>query len=90
MWSSDGWREHISHSKFKEDIESLNTDDVLSVILKIEMENAIKPNFHLTFYMSFKHLLLVNWNIEIICSPFEDDIFLTQIKVKRRNNLAIM
>ena len=35
--------------------------------------------------MSFKHLLLVNWNIEIICSPFEDDIFLTQIKVKRRN-----
>ena len=25
--------------------------------------------------MSFKHPLLVNWNIEIICSPFEDDIF---------------
>ena len=34
------WREHIS--KFKDDIISLNTDDGLSVILKIE--NAMKPN----------------------------------------------
>ena len=45
------WREHISQSKFKDDIESLNTDDVLSVNLKIEMENAMKPNFHLKFYV---------------------------------------
>ena len=73
-----GWREPI----FTDDIESLNTDDVLSVNLKIEMENAMKPNFNL---MSFKHLLPVNWNIEIMYSPF-----ITQIKVKRRNNLAIM
>ena len=51
------------------------------------MENAMKPNFNL---MSFKHLLPVNWNIEIMYSPFENDIFITQIKVKRRNNLAIM
>ena len=62
--------------KFKDDIESLNTDDVLSVNLKIEMENAMKPNFNL---MSFKHLLPVNWNIEIMYSPFKEDIFLTQI-----------
>ena len=47
----------------------------------------MKPNFNL---MSFKHLLPVNWNIEIMYSPFEDDISITQIKVKRRNNLAIM
>ena len=25
--------------------------------------------------MSFKHLLLVKWNIGIICYPFEDDLF---------------
>ena len=40
--------------------------------------------------MSFKHLLLVNWNIEIICSPFEDDIFLTQIKVSGNNADAVL
>ena len=49
MWSSDGDREQISQSKFKDDIERLNTDDVLSVILKIERENAMKPNFNLKF-----------------------------------------
>ena len=44
--------------KFKDDIESLNTDDVLSVILKIERESAMKSNFNLkcdvfsnTFYL---------------------------------------
>ena len=42
MWSSDGDREQISQSKFKDDIERLNTDDVLSVILKIERENAME------------------------------------------------
>ena len=41
MWSSKG------ESIFKDDIESLNTEDVLSVNLKIGMENAMKPNFHL-------------------------------------------
>ena len=35
--------------KFKDDIESLITDDVLSVIPKIEKENAMKPNFNLKF-----------------------------------------
>ena len=40
-------REHVSLSKFKDDIENLNTDDILSVILKIERENAMKPNFNL-------------------------------------------
>ena len=45
------WREHISQSisKLKDDMESLNTNDVLSVILKIERENAMKPNFNLKF-----------------------------------------
>ena len=46
------WREHIFQSKFKDDIESLNTDDVLSVILKIYRENAMKPNFNLKFDVS--------------------------------------
>ena len=43
MWYSDG-KQHISQSKFKNDFESLNTDNVLSVILKIERDNAMKPN----------------------------------------------
>ena len=43
------WREHISQSKFKDGIESLNTDDVLSVILKIQRENSMKPIFNLKF-----------------------------------------
>ena len=45
------WKEHISQSKFKDDIESLNTDDVLSVILMIERENGtcIKHNYNLKF-----------------------------------------
>ena len=43
MWSSDG------ASIFRDDIESLNTDDVLGVILKIERENAMEPNFNLKF-----------------------------------------
>ena len=39
------WREqHISQIKFNDDIESLNTNDVPSVIPKIERENAMKPN----------------------------------------------
>ena len=58
MWSSD-WE-----SIFKDDIESLNTDDVLSVYLKIEMENAMKPNFHLKFYVFQTHFTceLEYWN----------------------------
>ena len=55
---------------------------ILSDILKIERENAMKPQS--------KHLLLVNWNIENLYSSYEDNIFLMQIKVKSRNNLAIM
>ena len=85
------WREHISQSKFKDDIETLNSDDVLSVILKIERENDTKPNFNLKFdVFSNTFYLIVNWNIENIYSSYEDDIFLTQIKVRRRNNLAII
>ena len=41
-----------------DDVESLNTDDVLSVILKIERESAMKSDFNLkcdvfsnTFYL---------------------------------------
>ena len=50
MWSSDG------ESIFKDDIDSLNTDhlntdDVVIVNLKIEMENAMKPNFHLKCFV---------------------------------------
>ena len=39
----------MERSKFNDDIESLNTDDVLSDILKIERENAIKPFLNLKF-----------------------------------------
>ena len=55
---------------------------ILNVILKIERENATKPQS--------KHLLLVNWNIENLYSSYEVNIFLMQIKVRSRNNLAIM
>ena len=34
---------------FSDDIERLKTDDVLGVILKIEKENAMEPNFDLKF-----------------------------------------
>mgnify|MGYP003689852179 CR=1 FL=1 len=83
------WGEHIFQSKFKDDIESLNTDDVLSVILTIERENTMKDNINLKS-MYFQTPLLVHWNIENMYTPFEDDIFHTQIKVRRRNNLAIL
>ena len=45
------WREHISQSisKLKDDMESLNTNDVISVILKIQRENSMKPIFNLKF-----------------------------------------
>ena len=47
MWSSDGENIFLNH-----DIESLNTDDVLSNVLKIERENAIKFDvFSNTFYL---------------------------------------
>ena len=45
---------------------------ILSDILKIERENAMKPQS--------KHLLLVNWNIENMYSSNEDDIFLRKSK----------
>ena len=87
LWSFDG--ENI----FLNNIESLNTDDIQIVILKIEIwrENAMKPNFNLKskIWCLFKHLILVNWNIENVYSSYEDDIFLWQIKVRRRNSLAI-
>ena len=38
------WREHFLN---RIDIESLNTDYVLSIILKIESKNAMKPSFYL-------------------------------------------
>ena len=41
-------REQFSQSKFKGYIESLNTDDVLKVIPKIERKNAIMLYFNLT------------------------------------------
>ena len=48
MWSSDGESIFLNHN-LKEDIERLNTDDVLGVILKIERENAMEPNFNIKF-----------------------------------------
>ena len=39
----------MERAKFKDDFESLNTDDVLSVILKTDNENAMKLNFNLKF-----------------------------------------
>ena len=77
MWSSDG--ESLFLNQNLRMILSLNTEDVLSVILTIERENAMKPHFNL-----FKNLLVVNWNMKNMYYPFEDDIFLTQIKVRRR------
>ena len=47
MKSSDG--ENIFLNPIQEDMESLNTDDVLS-LLKIERENAMKPNFKKVMY----------------------------------------
>ena len=43
MWSSDGENIFLNQ-KFKDNSESLNTDDVLCVLMKIE-KNALKPNF---------------------------------------------
>ena len=80
----------MERAYFSIKIESLNSDDVLSVILKIERENALKPGFNLKFGVFSNTFLLVKWNIESMYSPFEDYIFLTQIKIIRRNNLAIM
>ena len=45
MWSSD--IESLFLNQNLRMILSLNTDDVLSVILKIERENAMKPHFNL-------------------------------------------
>ena len=74
------WREHISQSKFKDDIERLYTDDFLSVILKIERENAIKPNFNLIFdVFSNTFYLWISKNIENMYS-YEDDFFLRKLK----------
>ena len=68
--------------KFKDDIESLNTDDFLSAIPKIERENVMKPNFNLKFDVFSNTFYL--W-IEILktCigpAPFEDEIFLCKSK----------
>ena len=41
IWSSD------RESKIRDDIKSLNTNDVLSKLLKIERENTMKPKFNL-------------------------------------------
>ena len=48
MLSSDGESIFLNHN-LKDDIEKLNTDDVLGVILKIERENALEPNFKIKF-----------------------------------------
>ena len=52
MWSSDG------ESIFLDDIERLNTDDVLGVILKIERENAMEPYFNIKFDVLFNTFYL--------------------------------
>ena len=68
--------------------ENLNTHDVLSVYLKIERRNEMKPNFNLKCDVFSNTILFVNWNIENTYSSEEDDIFLKQIKVRRRNSLV--
>ena len=45
MWSSDG--ESLFLNQNLRMILSLNTEDVLSVILTIERENPMKPHFNL-------------------------------------------
>ena len=40
MLSSD--QEHFTQSKFKDDIESLNSDDGLSVILDLKIERRMR------------------------------------------------
>ena len=52
MWSSDGESIFLNQN-LKDDIERLNTDDVLGVILKIERENAMKPYFNIKFDVFF-------------------------------------
>ena len=48
MLSSDGESIFLNHN-LKDDIERLNTDDVLGVILKIVGENAVELNFKIKF-----------------------------------------
>ena len=57
MWASDGESIPVFLNQNLRIIyiESLNTDDVVSVNVKIEMENAMKPNFHLKFYVFQTH-----------------------------------
>ena len=67
MWSSDG--ESIFLNQNLKMILSLNTDAVLSVILKIESENAMKSPF-------------VNWNMENnISLDSSDDTILQTTKI---------
>ena len=59
MWPSDGEIIFLNQ-KFKDNSESLNTDDVLGVLMKIE-KNALKPNFKLLkMQCLFKHHFLGN------------------------------
>ena len=79
------WRVHISQSKFKDDIDRLNTDDVLGVILKIERENAMEPYFNIKFDVFFntfylwvgilkKHAFIRRWHFFLRKSKSEGEI----------------
>ena len=84
MW----WREHFSQSKFKDNIESLNTNDVLSVIQEIEKENAsfMKPKFQSKMRCLLGHYLLWNLNIENMYSAEKDStVYANQSKRQKQS-----
>ena len=70
----------ICSIKFKADIESLNTDAVLSKIPRIEKKNAMKPYFTLTCDVFFP--TLSNCELEYMYSSVDDDIFLRKSKLE--------
>ena len=82
------WREHISQSKFKDDMKSKYW--WCSKCYPEDREGeCYDASIQSKSWCLFKNLSVVIWNMEMY-SPFEIDIFLTQIKVRRRNNLTIM
>ena len=87
MWPSDGENIFLNQ-KFKDNSESLNTDDVLGVLLKTEKKNALKPNFKLKCSV-FSNTMGIR--IFKTCSCHREmAFFLCKSKSERRNNLAIL
>ena len=88
MWPSDGEIIFLNQ-KFKDNSESLNTDDVLGVLLKTEKKNALKPNFKLKCSV-FSNTIFLGIRIFKTCSrQREMAFFLCKSKSEKRNHLAI-